>query len=702
MSAVPTGDHAPAGSLRLALLGPTPSGRGVVTASLSTPRWVTITALRAVAVLGLAAYAVYSVAFTHSPGLDRVFEDWAFNGLIVAGGLLCALRACWSSMERKAWAVMGVGLGCWAIGEIVFTLDPASVSGAGFPTPSDAFWLVFYPAGFLALGLLVRSRTRQFYPSLWLDGAVGALTVAALAAQFVLPPIVGHTGGSLGTVVADLVYPLGDVLLVAFVVALVALTGWRPGRLVATVSLGFLLGAAADGVSLYLSATGHAGSTVFDALWPASAVVLGWAAWQPTRPTPTLALEGHRLLVMPLSFALAAVGLLSLQAAHPLHLVAYVLAVATVVGVVARMGLTFSENLELVDRSRREALTDALTGLGNRRRLLLDLEDVVRTASVRKPHALLLFDLNGFKRYNDAFGHPAGDALLARLGAKLADAVAPDGSAYRLGGDEFCVLAPLAGTTAEAIAAPAIEALAERGQGFDITTACGSVVLPLDADEPSTALQVADERLYANKGPGRSAERPQHTRDVLLQLLREREPDLHKHLNGVAVLAREVGRRLGMSGDELDTVVRAAELHDVGKVAVPDAILRKPAALDGAERAIVQQHSEVGERILAVATAMRPVARIVRASHERWDGTGYPDRVAGEDIPLGARVVAVCDAFDAMTSDRPYQRGVDIASALDEVRRHAGSQFDPAVVEAFCVAITEREAAPANAARTTA
>src|SRR5439155_6357772 len=173
--------------------------------------------------------------------------------------------------------------------------------------------------------------------------------------------------------------------------------GLAPGRVLGTVALGLALGTVADGLSLYSSATGHSGPSVFDSLWPASAVVLGWAAWQPARPSAVIGLHGRRLLVFPVGFAAAALGLLALQAARPLPDAAYVLAVLTIGGAVVRLGVTFTENLKLVDRSRHEALTDPLTHLGNRRRLLLALEDVLQSASARSPWALLLFDLNGFK-----------------------------------------------------------------------------------------------------------------------------------------------------------------------------------------------------------------------------------------------------------------------------------------------------------------
>ena len=128
----------------------------------------------------------------------------------------------------------------------------------------------------------------------------------------------------------------------------------------------------------------------------------------------------------------------------------------------------------------------------------------------------------------------------------------------------------------------------------------------------------------------------------------------------------------------------ATELHDIGKVAVPSAILDKPGRLDPDEWDFIARHTLIGERILGAAPALRPVARLVRSSHEHFDGNGYPDAIAGDEIPLGARIVSVCDAYDAMTSERPYQRSLTPVDALEELRRCAGTQFDPAVVEAFC------------------
>jgi HD-GYP domain-containing protein (c-di-GMP phosphodiesterase class II) len=180
--------------------------------------------------------------------------------------------------------------------------------------------------------------------------------------------------------------------------------------------------------------------------------------------------------------------------------------------------------------------------------------------------------------------------------------------------------------------------------------------------------------------------------------LREREPDLHHHLREVGRLAVAVGRRLDLNAEEIDELRRAAELHDIGKAAIPDGILQKPGPLDNREMAFIHKHTLIGERILATAPALAPIARLVRASHERWDGAGYPDGVGGEDIPLGARIVAVCDAFDAMISDRPYASAMPADAAIEELWRVAGSHFDPRVVENFERAWRElSETAPARA-----
>jgi diguanylate cyclase (GGDEF)-like protein len=328
---------------------------------------------------------------------------------------------------------------------------------------------------------------------------------------------------------------------------------------------------------------------------------------------------------------------------------------------------------------REQAFTDTLTKLGNRRKLSSDLDERLLGASAANPLVLILFDLDGFKSYNDTFGHVAGDAVLARLGSKLAAAVASHGTAYRLGGDEFCVLLGAQSAELQTVVAAAAGALEERGENFDVGASYGAVLIPHEATTLDYALQLADERMYARKR-GRPSVAADQTRDVLIRIMHAKQPSLEDHAGEVAVLCQRVGRRFGMTSEELDELVRAAELHDVGKVGVPDAILDKAGSLTEEEREFVRQHTLLGERILNAAPALRPVAMIVRASHERWDGQGYPDGLAGEDVPLGARIIAACDAYEAMTSDRCYRAAMSHAAACEELRREAGRQFDPEVV----------------------
>ena len=219
-----------------------------------------------------------------------------------------------------------------------------------------------------------------------------------------------------------------------------------------------------------------------------------------------------------------------------------------------------------------------------------------------------------------------------RLARELEEVVAGTGEAYRLGGDEFCVLLDGIGEDSERTLTRCVVALTDRGHGFDVGCSHGAAKLPSEADERAAALTLADRRLYSEKFERRRDAISEQTCDALLQVLHEREPGLRDHVGDVAELALRVGIRLGLKAEELDDVRRAAELHDVGKSAVPDAILAKPGPLDEREWEFVRQHTLVGERILRAAPALHSVAKLVRSSHERFDGTGYPDGLVGQTI----------------------------------------------------------------------
>jgi diguanylate cyclase (GGDEF)-like protein len=299
-----------------------------------------------------------------------------------------------------------------------------------------------------------------------------------------------------------------------------------------------------------------------------------------------------------------------------------------------------------------------------------------------------LFDLNGFKHYNDTFGHPAGDALLARLGENLARSVRDHGTAYRMGGDEFCIVLDDDGRGSEQVAAAA-RALVEHGDGFSITTAFGAVRLPSEAPSPAAALRLADNRMYAQKASVRKSAGEQST-DVLLSALSERHPRLSEHAGGVASLAEAIAIELRLSDNEVARTRLAAALHDIGKMAIPDAILAKQGNLTRDEAKFLHGQTLVGERILQAAPALSHVAGIVRSSHERFDGTGYPDGLAGAAIPLASRIVFVCDAYETLTSRRPNIPRLSVEAAVEEMRRSAGTAFDPVVVAGLAEVIAYR------------
>jgi diguanylate cyclase (GGDEF)-like protein len=337
------------------------------------------------------------------------------------------------------------------------------------------------------------------------------------------------------------------------------------------------------------------------------------------------------------------------------------------------------------------AETDPLTGLGNRRSLTTALDDLVPAASRDRPVLLALYDLDGFKLYNDTFGHPAGDALLKRLAENLSERIDGNGSVFRMGGDEFCVVArldrPEDGFT---IAHQGADALHEHGEGFAVQASFGTVLLPMDAQTHDDALRLADQRMYAQKAFSRMSASRQTT-DALMRVLAERDADLGQHGSEVGELAEMTALRMGLSREEAEEIRRAGALHDIGKLAIPDSILTKPGPLTEDEWAFIVTHTLVGERIIGSAPALERVARLVRSSHEAWDGSGYPDGLRGDETSLGARIVAVCDAFEAMMSDRPYRPKRTVEEALAELRRCAGTQFDAAVVASFCATVVARD-----------
>jgi diguanylate cyclase (GGDEF)-like protein len=603
-------------------------------------------------------------------------EEWVYDFITMSAALATLARAVLRKEERLAWALLGIGLLSWAFGDLYWTTVLRDQATPPFPSIDDGLYLAGYVFILAGLVAYVRARVGQMTAVIWTDVAIGALCVAAIGASVLMDFVLANTSGTPIEIAVAVAYPASDLVILAVAAGAVALSGWRPGRGLALIAAGVACAAIGDAVYTYQSLAGtYTASAWNNFLWPLAVVLIAAGALQPSpKHRETEPAEGWRAFASPTIFALAVLALLMLERQDMNEPAVAALTVATLVAVVVRLVLTFAQNHRLVT----ELETDPLTGLSNRGKLGYDL-DRLFSLDDPTPHVLAFLDLDGFKAYNDAFGHPAGDALLVRLGHQLAEAVGDHGRAYRMGGDEFAMLLPGDATSAGASVAAGAAALSERGEGFKVTCSCGSAELPADATSSSTALQLADQRMYADKDSRRPSTGGE-VEAVLLRILNQRAPELSDHVNAVKSLAVAVGEQLELPPGELTTLARASELHDIGKIAIPDAVLTKAGPLDEDEWNFMRQHTILGERIVSAAPSLASVGSLIRSSHERWDGKGYPDNLAGEEIPLASRIILACDAYDAMTSERPYAPAMDPESALAELHECAGSQFDPGIV----------------------
>jgi two-component system cell cycle response regulator len=635
-------------------------------------------AAAAAVLLALALLVAHTTVGLGSPRFDYLIEEWVYDFITMAAALTVLARAIVRREGRLGWGLLGAGLLAWAASDLYWTVSLGKLDEPPFPSAADAGYLAGYLFVMAGVVVLVRSRVRRMPAVVWADVILGALCVGAIGTTLLLDYVLANTTGSPTEIAVAVAYPAFDLVTLAVAAAALALTGWLPGRALALVAAGIVCQAVGDGVYTYQSLAGtyESGSWI-NFLWPLGTVLIAAGALQPSpKRRETQTPQGWRAFASPTIFALA-VFVLALLTRHDDSTAVAGFTIATTIGVVVRLALAFAENHRLV----RELERDPLTGLGNRSKLLLDLDRHFARGG-GEPMTLTILDLDGFKAYNDAFGHPAGDSLLIRLSRQLAEAVEGNGSAFRMGGDEFAVLIyGDAATNAPAITA-ATEALSEQGEGFRVTASSGSAEIPGEAANRSNALQLADQRMYADKdsrrpSPGGEVEA------VLVRILQQRSPALSIHGDAVAELATAVARELSMSPGEIVALRRVAELHDIGKMAIPDAILNKPGPLTEEEWAYMRQHTILGERIVSAARSLGSMAKLIRSTHERWDGKGYPDRLKGHEIPMVARIVLACDAYDAITSERPHQAARSRDEALAELKAHSGSQFDPAAVEAL-------------------
>jgi two-component system cell cycle response regulator len=465
-------------------------------------------------ILGAALFGGAALVILHVWGgiggsdLDTAINGVAYDTVVVAAGLACLTRALRGGPERAAWIAISASVLAWAAGEIWWTAYIEGNPDAPYPSPADVGYLAFYPLAILGLYLLVRARARELDPRLWMDGAIAALGTGALGAALLFEFVADRTEGTTIEVATTLAYPFGDVVLISLVVGVIALTRWRPGR-TWTLLLGGLTAMAVADVAFTLQSLDSAvpGGDWVEPIYLISALFIGAEAWQPeaARIHPEARFDGWREMVVPGIVAVAMIGLVVIQHFDNTTTLTTALWSATMLAVIGRLALSLRENKRLLEQVR----TDRLTGLGSQAALRMDLEQHEHRGAV-EPLTLILLDLNGFKRYNDTFGHPAGDKMLGLLGKRLGATVAPEGTAYRLGGDEFVVLVE-GGLVArgfaerDALAVRCAEALTSRGSGFDLSAAWGVASIPEEADSPAEAMRLADVRMYAQKESRRLA-----------------------------------------------------------------------------------------------------------------------------------------------------------------------------------------------------
>jgi diguanylate cyclase (GGDEF)-like protein len=356
-------------------------------------------------------------------------------------------------------------------------------------------------------------------------------------------------------------------------------------------------------------------------------------------------------------------------------------------------------------RAMRLALTDPLTGLGNHRHFHERLQrELVGAEENATTLSLCLVDIDNFKSVNDTYGHPVGDRVLGQVASRLRQG----GESFRLGGDEFAVLLPaMDERAAVSVARSIVERVsaAEIEHVGSITVSAGVATFPVQGVGRDELIRLADSALYWAKEDGKNRARAYEAAKVELKQLQQlaaspdraaryraaaslakavdaRDAYTGSHSERVSELAARIARRLGIDDAQIELTALAASLHDLGKLAIPEEILRKPGALNESERLVLQRHPQIGHRMLE-SLGVEPIAEWVLHHHERWDGDGYPDRLRGEEIPLGARIIFVADAYDAMTSERVYRKPLTPREALEELERCAGTQFDPAIVAAF-------------------
>jgi two-component system, cell cycle response regulator len=692
-----------------------------------------------------AAIAVYSAVYMSwmiirwGP-LDRKLTGDLFqifmNGSMAVLCVGAARRSAAISSLRWAWGLIAAGVLMYTLGNITQFVYEAVLKELPYPSVADVVYLMTYPlmfAGLLCFPTRRASGVQRM--QLGLGAAVLAIGGATVVWYVELgPTVVQASSQPLLPTIFSILYPVGDLIVIA-ALAGVLTRGTLPSskRSLGIFSIGCLVFVTADLLLGYITVKlnqTYSGGDWLDPVWFLGLALWGVAATlqDPAKPEELAQLDDRTHVVrrrpswMPYAAVAVAFALLVVAERHDRFYPAFSLVIANLVLVALVTVRQLAAQSELISVQRdlqgahhelaALATTDALTGLPNHRELVVAIDrELELTTRHGQQFALAFLDLDHFKAINDTLGHAAGDAVLKETSDVLRECLRGGDIAGRWGGEEFIVVLPQTDSPGAMIAAERLRATIAQHRfqaagGAHLTCSIGVAVRPFDGTDRDALIESADRAMYAAKRLGRNqviAARDQAalavgTHDAssnreeqallgaveaLGGIVDARDRYTGAHSASVAVLCNRVALLLGCETSQVHLIGLAARLHDIGKVAVPDAILNKPGRLTEEEWSVMQTHPAVGAEIAGRIPRLRAAMPLIRGHHERVDGGGYPDGLVGEAIPLGARIIAVADAFSAMITDRPYSDARTEIAALQELHRCAGTQFDPHVVEAL-------------------
>jgi diguanylate cyclase (GGDEF)-like protein len=659
---------------------------------------------------GFALIGLYYLIPAHTPLLVvRVIVYCATSASAAAAVLaMVVLRP---APPRLPWLLLGLAQVVYAIADTTFYVLHYLLGNFQYPGLADLFYLSHYPLVVVGLTLLIRRRSPGRDRASLTDAAMFAVAGAMLSWLYVIAPQ-AQLAAPLLVKATSVAYPVADLAMLAVALRLVLTPGRRPTSF-------FLLSGNLFGIlaadTIYALQQLHGTYTTgnfLDAIWLSGNLCLGAAALHPTRtavadqvPAKDQPLGRARLALLCAAALIAPATLLVMDAKGQTSGVPVVAVACAVLFV-----LTISRLAGVVAEQRRLAITDALTGLHTRRFLEANLPlELARARRSGGAPAVLILDVDHFKAINDRYGHPAGDRALVEIASRLRAASRDGDLVARHGGEEFAVLVPnahpheltgIGERLRHSVASSPVRLVDDRW--VPITISVGAACFPIHGDNPSELMFAADRALYLAKAHGRNrvivagtAHSPVNRttapldRTAMVDYLRHVADRVdgtlssYEHSQAISRWTVLVADELGLDEGARRCTELAGRLHDIGKIVVPEALLTKPGPLTEEEWEEIRRHPDYGFRMTNLVPGLDGVAVIIRQHHERFDGFGYPDRLVGQSIRVGARILAVCDSWAAMLADRPYQTRMSQERAREELTQGRGGQFDPDVVDVF-------------------